>query len=159
MDFCKYQGMKLKDALCDISKESNEHLYIGARTSFFLIESPKEALNMLDAVSKYQVDLMHYRLKKMDEKIAITKKPNKHDPDEAKKAYEDKILWFKHNKREIKRYLSEFIPFADRFVLDVYERSLDGYAVIVEGDEVGDYWLFEEFIKYFPKKSQKFQAV
>ncbi len=159
MDFCKYQGMKLKDALCDISKETNDLLYIGARTSFLLIHYPKEALKALDSVSKYQIDLMNYRLRKIDEKMAVIKKPTKYDSVEIKKAYDDRILWFKHNKRDIKNYISEFIPFGDRRVLNCYERSNDGYVVIIDGPEVGDYWLFEEFRDFFPKRSQKFQHV
>lgn len=159
MELERYQGMTLKDALSDISKETNENLYIGARTSFFLIKPPKVALDLLDEVSQYQINTMKYRMSKLDEKIAITKKPTRHDTLAVKKAYDDKISWFKQNKREIKKYLSEFVPFSDRKIIDAYERSLDGYALIVEGEEVGEYWLPEEFNGYFFKRSQKMQRL
>lgn len=154
-----YLGKNLKDTLTDLSEVIDDNLYIGANTSFIFVGPPEEALEKLDELSDIYLKQKKQRIEKLTYKMNVLRVPGFRVAIEDQKAYKRKLEWFKKVINEGEEYLKNFTPFSERRVIDIYRRFGDGYVVLFDGTEVGSYWLRNEFVKDFPKKSQIFQGV
>lgn len=146
--------MKLKEQLELFG--NNELLHIGSQSGFFFIGTKSEFEKDCAGIEEYYKDLFKRSQASAQSKLvdaqALAIKTSKQGTDW--RGYAHKLEAYGARLREAldvyedaSRKVNEFTPFLDREVYDVYVNiSIDGGKdIILYGDEVGKYWLKNEY--------------
>lgn len=130
----------------------NDDLYIGAVTAYFFIGTADEYFENIDNIEKDYKDRYKKSVKNKEDELnalleAVVKNSGESIDDyikrlgiltnairEAEKKYNTAVL-----------RLEKFRSFRDREVKEIYPKALGGYAIIIKGSGVGEYWMKEEF--------------
>ena len=148
--FAKLIGMTLRDAI-EAMKDEPGYAYIGSQTAFLVIEEAKNAIvHVSIASAKLADDAKRTEEKakaKLDQLVKTASKIK--DTDAAADWHRANNLQERLEQTNVmynaRLYLAKHVPLLDRKVIDAYPRITGGYAIIIEGEELGKYWSREEY--------------
>ena len=115
--------------------------FIGSSVAFIMIVTPEQFRQHEKYWTKY------FKQKHLQFMLEKEKELNR-----VKKARGKGGTAFTRRYMRAKEIYDSFKPLKDRQVIDVYDKLYGGTAVIVEGAEIGTYWLAEEYIDTGIKK-------
>lgn len=109
----------------------NETLYIGCEdgSNYWFIGTPKAFLDNISSVNDMFVKKYKYKQRVAEDRLKNSKqkKSQRLRDKRNSKMYDDKV--------------TNWVNLEDRKVVEVYEKISDGVAIIVEGSDMGTYWL------------------
>ena len=116
--------------------------FIGANTAFFFIGNKKEFVQDIPEIQEDFIKKANKTIANSKTKLENTQSRKLLSPQLEKQIsdYQCQIaLW--------KQYVTDFVPFADREIVEEYPRLLrDGTILIVEGSEIARFWLHSEYL-------------
>lgn len=142
--------MQLIDFLKTADK--GEYIYLGAASCFLWIAKPDEMIAKLPELDEEHAADLRHAIECKNRAIAFYEKHLA----SAQSEFEKKQL--KRDLEKAQRIKNDFvaklenrIPFAARQIKDLYRRRMVtpyGIVAIIEGNEMGDFWTFEEVEEY-----------
>lgn len=111
--------------------DENETLYMGCEdgSSYWFIGTPKAFLDNIKLVNDRFIKKYKYKQRVAEDRLKNSKqkKSQRLRDERNSKMYADKV--------------TNWVNLEDRKVVEVYEKISDGVAIIVEGSDMGTYWL------------------
>lgn len=135
--------MQLIDFLKTADK--GEYIYLGAASCFVWIAKPDEMIAKLPELDADHTDRLKLQIKRKYNVIPYLERTA------STNIERERLERLRSIKDEQERELENRIPFAARQVKDVYRRKLVepfGIVVIIEGNEMGDFWSYEDVEDY-----------
>lgn len=152
--------MKLIEFL-NTKVEQDEYVYLGAASGYLWIGKPAEVIAKLPDLDEDYIKRINAHIKRNERYAGYKEIQIRNVEDNIRKDFEverqakvKKVL-----EREFKKYqnrrdrlakrLENYVPFSEREVEDVYHKCLiapAGTVVIIEGEELGDYWSLDEVL-------------
>ena len=136
--------------------DPNQLYSVGSNSGFFFIGTRSEWNRYIDALSRKRLKYLrsHRTAAKRNAKRAQERLDQKPIKLICGKNLEETIAYLNSvvkigNRRYIyfNRLVKAFTPFRTREIKDIYSRTVkaDGVNIIVDGLDIGDYWMREEF--------------
>lgn len=167
--------MKLKEQIAKLNPE--ELVYIGSRSAFFFIGTPKEFMLECDKLSNMWLKSFNTTLsrsktaianfeKSVPDASAIVKKKmtdtQLHRTIEVEVSYAerlkywaDKLITLRENMAHVQEIVDTFTPFTERDVKEIYKNiDRDASIIIVDGYETARFWFKHEYDE-FKQRSKK----
>lgn len=141
-------GKKLKDVIDFLP--DNTLLHIGSKNGFLFVGDKTELTERIEGISNDLVDTAntYYQKNKsmMESKIEKLINSKGMIPEFKEQIY--KLAKYYKQYKNYESYINNFVPIADRKILDIYPRiQKDGICIIISGSELGKYWDREEYLK------------
>ena len=136
----------------------DELIFVSSATSWFFVGTVSEYRHYEKAIDRKLLDYFSRRIRNEKDNIRrlctsyindVTSEANRHKRPEAD-GY-NLTTWYRALQKNI-QCRNTFVPTMEREVVNSYPRIKEGTAIIVEGEEVGEYYDSEEWEQFGGKK-------
>lgn len=149
--------MKLTEFLKTVAED--EYVYLGALSCYLWIGHPTEILEKLPSLdddyterNRDSIERNAWVIKDLKNQMSkndklISKGKDVDGLKRVNKRLAKELARQEKRKTELAEWLENRVPFGEREVRDSYRRRIVepvGTVVIIDGDEIGDYWMLDE---------------
>ena len=139
--------------------EQDEYVYLGAASGYLWIGKPAEIIAKLPDLDADFIERIKSNIERNERYIGykevhikgvednIRKGGDEYRLKRVKKIHERELKKYQNRRDRLVEQLENRVPFAEREVKDVYHKHLvapSGTVVVIEGEELGDYWMLSE---------------